>query len=330
MNLDKLKKHFPELVFEVNEVLAPYTFMKVGGRAMAFVDVKNVINLETLSSFCFLEEIPFIVLGGGSNVIVPDEGLDKLVIHNLTSEITFNPKGEDLVEVTADSGVVTAILAAKTIEKGLTGFEYFVGVPGSIGGAIVNNSHFTSADLVGNNVVSVRVCAENGKIEVWPVEKLKFDYDYSIFHEVKAVVLSATFLFKKSESSMIEDHVKKAALKRVSTQPLGVPSSGCMYRNPIISKDGFDVLSSKLEVTEGAYKLRDDGRYQVAAGFLIDKAGLKGEKVGDASVSDKHATYILNTGKATASDVEQLCNRVESVVKQKFDVTLEREVFFLK
>ncbi len=330
MNIKILKEKFPSLLFEENEQLAGYTYMKVGGKAAALVDVKEKKDLLALSSFCFTEQIPFLVLGGGSNVIVPDVGLDRLVIHNLTNEIRFKVRNESLVEVEADSGVVTAILAAKTIEQELTGLEYFVGVPGTIGGAVVNNSHFTSADLVGDSIISVEVCTKEGKLEVWPVEKLKFEYDYSVFHETPGVVLSAKFLLKKGERSMIESHVKKAALKRVSTQPIGVPSSGCMYRNPIISKDEFDVLSSKLELTEGTYRLRDDGRYQVAAGFLIDKAGLKGERVGGVEVSQKHATYLVNLGNATASDVERLCQKVESEVKSKFNINLEREVFFLK
>lgn len=330
MNLSALKQKFPQLLFEENEVLAPYTYMKVGGVADALVDVRSKDDLFSLSAYCFQEKIPFLVLGGGSNVVIPDEGLKKLVIHNLTSNITFKVRNETLTEVQADSGVITAVLAAKAIERELTGFEYFVGVPGTIGGAVVNNSHFSLKDLVGDNLLSVEVCTIQGQREIWSVEKLKFDYDHSVFQERPDVVLSATFLLKKAELAMISEHVKKAALKRTRTQPIGIPSSGCMYRNPILSHSQFSSLNSKLMIPEGAYHLRADDRYQVAAGFLIDKAGLKGTRVGGVEVSTKHATYMLNSGHAAAKDIEILCRKVESTVKKKFNIFLEREVFFLK
>ncbi len=330
INLHDLRVKFPHLLFEANEILAPYTYMKVGGRATALVDVKTRADLFALCSYCFQEKIPFLVLGRGSNVIIPDEGLEKLVIRNLTSEITFKVRNETLTEVRADSGVIMAILATKTMQKELTGLEYFIGVPGTVGGAIVNNSHFTPKDLVGDNVISVEVVTTEGKQEIWGVERLKFDYDHSIFQERFDVVLSVTFLLKKGAVSMIEEHREKAALKRISTQPLGVLSSGCMYRNPIITNNQFSALSATVEVPEGAYHLLTNGKYQVAAGFLIDQAGLKGAQVGGAQVSHKHATFIVNTGQATSSDITKLCQKIETTVEDKYGISLEREVFFLK
>lgn len=329
MNISKLKESFPELLFEENEVLAPYLYMRVGGKAKALVEVKDSDQLFRLVTYCFSNKVPFIVLGGGSNVIVPDEGLEKLVIINKTNKIEITIHG-DIGEVVADSGVVTAVLAAKTIEKELGGLEYFIGVPGTIGGAIVNNSHFTSNDLIGNSVVSVDVCTAEGKKETWDAKRLKFDYDYSIFHERPDIILSATFKLKKSSRAVIDENVRKAALKRVSTQPIGTPSSGCMYRNPIVSMEVVERISGIVDLPEGVAKLREDGRYQIAAGFLIDVAGLKGAKQGDIEVSQKHATYLVNNGKGTTTDVEKLCQVVEKTVFERFGVKLEREVFFLK
>lgn len=327
MDYTQLTSRFPDIEWKHNEPLAPFTYMKVGGNADVLTVITTKDELYAVCSFCFENKIPFIVLGGASNVIVPDDGLDKLVIINKSSSIMFVGEGKNLV--ISDSGVITAILANKTMEQGLSGLEYFIGVPGTIGGAIMNNSHFTAKDLIGNLVIEVEVCTILGKREIWKADALKFDYDYSVFHERGDIVLSATFQLQRADSATIKEKVKAAALKRTTTQPIGLPSSGCMYRNPKISNDKMVTLQKLLEIPEGAYHLRDDGRYQIAAGFLIDAAGLKGAHVGGAQISEKHATYLINTGVATREDIEALCQKTETTIKEKYDITLEREVFFL-
>lgn len=318
---------FPEKDWKRNEPLTPHTYMKVGGNADLLLVVTSKDELFEICSYCFQEKIPFIVLGGASNVIVPDEGLQKVVFINKSSSIVFSGNQKDIV--TADSGVITAVLANKTMEQGLSGLEYFIGVPGTIGGAIVNNSHFTAKDLVGNLVREVDVCTIEGKRETWKADALKFDYDFSVFHERGDVVLSATFQLMHADPASIQEKVKAAALKRVSTQPIGVPSSGCMYRNPQISPEQFITLTNTVDVPQGAYHLREDGKYHVAAGFLIESLGLKGAQVGDAQVSEKHATYMINTGHATKADIESLCQKIEDLMKSSYGISLEREVFFL-
>lgn len=328
--IDQLISQFKELEFKPDEPLAPFTHMKVGGPADALVVLRAKQELFEVCSFCFQNSIPFVVIGGASNVIIPDEGLRKLVIVNKSKSIQITELTETTSRVEADSGVITAVLAKETMERGLGGLECFVGVPGTIGGAVVNNSHFSAAELVGNLIESVEVCTTEGKKEVWNQEKLAFDYDYSIFHERKDVVLSAVFVLKKESPQIIQDNMRVAALKRTSTQPIGIPSSGCMYRNPQITRQQFMELNNQVDIPTGAYRERDDGMMQIAAGFLIDRAGLKGKKVGGAQVSEKHATYMINTGSATATDVEELCQNVEAVVKEKYGIKLEREVFFVK
>jgi UDP-N-acetylmuramate dehydrogenase len=330
MNIEHLQTIFPTLIFKPNEALAPFTYMKVGGPARVFVEVGTKDDLSALIRFCFQEKIEFVVIGGASNTIIPDSGLDKLVIRNMTNSITFTQADNNVVEVTADSGVITAVLANKTMDQGLTGLEYFIGVPGTIGGAVVNNSHFTARDLIGHLVKHVEVCTPEGRVETWERSKLDFDYDHSIFHHTLDVILSSTFVLHKDSQEHIRERVKQAALKRTSTQPIGIPSSGCMYRNPQITQEHLNVIQSHTEVPAGAYHVREDGKIQIAAGFLIDRAGLKGTKVGGAQVSEKHATYMLNTGDATAHDLELLCEKVEQTVKDKWGVNLEREVFFIQ
>lgn len=332
MQLVALKNTFPHLTFEENFPLAHFTYMKVGGPAKMFVEIRTTADLFEVVSFCFKNNIPFVVLGGCSNVVIPDKGIDKLVIKNNTSTISIDTASVSLggaVLVTADSGVVTATLANKTMQENLTGLEVFVGVPGTVGGAIYNNSHFTSQDLIGNYITSVEVCSDTGAKLTWKQEELEFGYDTSIFQKKQAVIVSATFSLKIDDPGKIRERMLTAAQKRADTQPIGVPSSGCMYKNPFVSSSTLRSIHEKVPVPESAIKASKGDLVQIAAGFLIDKAGLKGRKIGGAQVSEKHATFLINTGNATATDVEELARTVEATVVEKFGVQLEREVFFL-
>lgn len=327
--IDNIIQRFPKLQFQQNVVLAPYTYMKVGGPASLFIEISTVDDLFDLTSFCYIHAIPFIVLGGVSNTVIPDKGADKLVIINKTNEVKINRSaGSEKVQVTADSGVITAMLANETMKADLTGLEYFVGVPGTIGGAVVNNSHFTLHELIGNMILNVEICTELGIRKTLPKEELHFAYDYSIFHDVSAVILRATFELFKGDQVHIREKMLAAAEKRVKTQPIGVPSTGCMFRNPQVTSEQLSILHSQLSIPEAALKT-ENGVTHIAAGFLIDQAGMKGTTVGGAQVSDKHATYIVNLGSATATDVGALATQVEQKVKTKFGVSLEREVFFI-
>ncbi len=328
--IDTIITSFPHLPLMQDVPLASFTYMKVGGPAQLFVELHNVDELYDLCSFCFIHAVPFVVLGGASNTVISDAGIQKLVIINKTKSLEFNPvEGTEKVRATADSGVITAMFANDTMSAGLTGLEYFVGVPGTIGGAIVNNSHFTLHELIGNSILHVEVCTPEGKREVWPKEQLKFGYDYSIFHEVPAIVLRATFELYKGDQVHIQEKMLEAAKKRVATQPIGVPSTGCMFRNPAISSEQLTAISAQITVPKEAVKTEHNVT-QIAAGFLIDQAGLKGTTVGGAQVSDKHATYIINLGAATSEDIDALATKVEQKVQDKFGIKLEREVFFIQ
>ncbi len=320
---------FPQLQFKEHEVLKPYTYMKVGGPARLFVEVMTAADLFNLTSFCFTSSIPFVILGGASNVVVSDQGIDQLVILNKTASISHELTAEGGI-ITADSGVITAVLSNYASEQRLTGLEHFVGVPGTVGGAVFNNSHFTAHELFGNHVLSVDVCTPKGNKETWQHDQLRFGYDTSIFHSTPAVILSVTLRLQLGEATAIREAVLAAATKRALSQPIGVPSTGCMYKNPTLSLQQLEDLQHTIEVPLSAIKEIHPGQYNVAAGLLIDSAGLKGRAVGGAMVSNKHATYIVNTGDATTTDIETLCRQVEEEVRTKFHINLEKEVFFIR
>lgn len=329
MNIQTITEQLPSLAIDENVELAPLTYMKIGGPARIYCEAHTVHELTTLCQLLFRMQEPFVILGGASNVLIPDDGLRQVVIRNCTSSISLEPENDHVV-VTADSGVITAVLAHRLHQENLTGFEYFVGVPGTIGGAVFNNSHFSAYELIGNHLLSVKVCTSDGNITTWPVTMLQLGYDYSIFHERKDVILSATFLLKKGDPVAIQEAVRIAAKKRADTQPIGTPSSGCMYRNPVVTAEQLDSIRTLVTLPEGAIKRKEGSSVQIAAGFLIEAAGLKGRRIGDIAVSEKHATYIVNVGQGKSVDVIRLCNEIETTVREKFGVTLEREVFFLE
>lgn len=296
--------------------LSKHTYFKLGGMADQFVEVKTKDELIEAVTYAITSKLPYLVLGGGSNVLVSDEGYRGLVIKNRTSGVKLKgfaggvEKGKlDLKEaiVEAESGVTANYLIRYTLDEGLTGLEDMLGLPGTVGGAVYNNSHHLDK-LFGDHIIEVEVLDRAGKIKKYTQAECQFAYDYSIFHKTKEVILSASFQLKRGEKKALWEIATAAVKRRSTTQPLGLPSSGCMFKN--IS------LADKMRL----------GIPTQSAGYLIDKAGLKGLSVGGAKVSEVHANFIVNDGTATSADVLALVNNVKSAIKDKFGVSLVEEV----
>lgn len=300
-----LQPAFPHLSFTSNEPLSSHTYMKSGGPAEFFVTINKKQDLENLVVWCEKNQQKYLVLGGMSNSLVPDEGIKGLVIKNMVSGTRIIPLDGNTDYFEVESGTPTNLAVRANINESLEGLEYFLGVPGTIGGAIYNNAHYMK-ELIGNNVDQVEVIAKGGVKKTYTKDEMKFAYDYSILQETHEVITTIRFKLKKGNKAELEQKATAATKRRADTQPLGVPSSGCMFKNPMMP-------NGKRE----------------AAGKLIDQAGLKGSRVGDAVVSDKHASFILNTGHATTNDVLKLAEYVKAVVKEKYGVELEREVFLV-
>jgi UDP-N-acetylmuramate dehydrogenase len=241
------------------------------------------------------------------------------VIKNKTSGIQLKgfaggvEKGKlDLKEaiVQADSGVPANLLIRYTLDQGLAGLEDMLGLPGSVGGAVYNNSHHLDK-LFGDHIVEVSALDKEGKIKKYTQKELQFDYDYSLFHKTKEIVLSASFLLKRGDKDQLWAIANAAVKRRSSTQPLGTASSGCMFKNIPLAD------SMRL------------GTPTQSVGYLIDKAGLKGLRVGGAYVSDIHANFVVNDGTATSQDVLDLITDIKTKIKAKFGVDLELEVILI-
>lgn len=296
--------------------LAKHTYFKLGGVADQFVEVKTKEDLIEAVRYAIESNLPYLVLGGGSNVLVSDAGFRGLVIKNRTSAVKLKgfaggvEKGKlDLKEaiVEAESGVTANYLIRYTLDEGLSGLEDMLGLPGTVGGAVYNNSHHLDK-LFGDHIIEVEVLDHTGKIKKYTNSDCQFAYDYSIFHKTKETILSASFQLSRGDKATLWSIATDAVKRRSSTQPLGLPSSGCMFKN--IS------LADRMRL----------GVPTASAGYLIDKAGLKGLRVGGAVVSEVHANFMINDGTATSSDVLSLVEEVKHKIKEKFGVSLVEEV----
>ncbi|HZZ99037.1 MAG TPA: UDP-N-acetylmuramate dehydrogenase [Candidatus Saccharimonadia bacterium] len=301
----QLATAFPQLKFMEEELLSGHTYSKIGGPAEVFVRLYERKDFEDLVVFCRKHSIELTMLGGGSNVLIADAGIRGLVIKNLTKHYEVKV-GENSGTIEVDSGLPTNVIVRASVDAGLEGLEKFLGLPGSVGGAVYNNSHFSGKDLIGNVVKTVHLIDATGEKVMRTRDEMEYAYDYSILQKTHEVIIWVEFELPKGDKVQLEKTMLEVTRHRATTQPLGIPSSGCMFKNALMP----------------------DGTKQ-SAGFLIDKAGLKGMKVGDAMVSPVHANFIVNTGHATQEQVEKLAQKVEAVIKEKFGVELHREVFRL-
>ncbi len=306
---------------KVDEPLSKHTYFKLGGPADLLYEAKTVDELVGAVQSAILYKIPYFILGGGSNILVTDAGFRGLVIKNKTSNIQLKgfaggvDKGKlDLKEaiVQADSGVPANLLIRYTLDQGLSGLEDMLGLPGSVGGAVYNNSHHLGK-LFGDHIVEVDVLDAEGKIKKYTQKDLKFDYDYSIFHKTKETVLTASFQLKRGDKDQLWEIANAAVKRRATTQPLGAPSSGCIFKNIPLAD---------------AMRIGTPDTIQ-SVGYLLDKAGLKGTRVGGAYVSEVHANFIVNDGTATSSDVFNLIKEIKSKIKEKYGVDLVEEVIVI-
>lgn len=304
-----------------DEPLSKHTYFKIGGPADLLYEAKTSEELKTAVQTAIMHKIPYLVIGGGSNILVTETGFRGLVIKNRSSSIILKgfaggvDKGKlDLKEaiVQSDSGVPANLLIRYTLDQGLSGLEEMLGLPGSVGGAVYNNSHHLDK-LFGDHIVEVEAISADGEIKKYTQKELQFDYDYSIFHKTKEIVLSATFQLKRGDKDALWEIANSAVKRRATTQPLGIPSSGCMFKNIPLAD---------------AMRLGTPDTTQ-SVGYLLDKAGLKGLAVGGASVSQVHANFIVNDGTATSKDVLALIEDIRHKVKAKYGVDLELEVIVI-
>jgi UDP-N-acetylmuramate dehydrogenase len=287
--------------FELNVPLSRYTSARIGGPAEMLVTARDAASLVMAAEMAYSQSIPYVVIGGGSNVLVSDAGISGLTIYNRARQTHYRHTGSRVV-CTVESGMNLSLFARQCIGKGLGGLEWAVSVPGTVGGAVVGNSGAHGGDM-SDNVVSVTVWKPGLGIRTFNNEDLKYGYRTSIFKEEIAidkprmVVLSAEIELKSESVAVLAARADGFTAHRKQTQPAGA-TMGSMFKNP-----------------ENYY-----------AGYLIDSAGLKGLQSGNAQISELHANFFVNNGDATAEEVRNLIAEAWHTVRDQFGVELELEV----
>jgi len=273
--------------------IAPYTSFGIGGPADYLVMVDNREDLVEAIKWARNKSLKFLILGGGSNILVADVGFRGLVVVNRAKRVEFRDN-----QLVADSGISLAELINQTVEQGLTGLEYFAGIPGSLGGAIYNNAHYNDW-LIGNLVESVEVLDKDNQLKSLSRAECQFAYEQSRFQTSGEIILTASLKLKPGKKEEVESIAREALNYRRSNHPQE-KSAGCVFQNP--------------------------GKQRAAE--LIEQAGLKGFQVGGAQVSPQHAGFIINPqGQAKAEDVLKLIEIIKEKVKQHSGIELEEEIF---
>lgn len=318
-NLEELEKNFGTNRIRRDEPMNSHTTFKVGGPAKYYISIDKIEDLVKAINVAKKINLPVFILGGGSNIIISDEGFNGLVIKNnchyfeilrMSGRIKNRKIDVDCAMVYAESGVIMNQLVRFTIENGLKGLEYNLGLPGTVGGAIFMNSNFPKKDVyVGDCVYSAKLLTKKGEVIEVDHSYFHFGYDKSILQETGDIVLSVVFKLLPGDKKELWEKGTEALNYRNLSQPKGF-SAGCTFRN--------------ISIVD-AVKIPTPDRI-TSAGYLIDKAGLKGKKIGDAMISIEHANFILNKGNAKAKDIIELIKLIESEVQKKFGVRLVLEV----
>jgi UDP-N-acetylmuramate dehydrogenase len=286
--------------------LAPFTTFRVGGAADWLVDVRSVEELQVVLRIARSAAVPITILGGGSNVLVSDHGVRGLVIRPL-----LNGLHQPAVDtVRAEAGVTINGLVRWTIGRGLAGLEAWAGTPGTVGGAIFGNAHWQGRN-VGDLVREVRLCSRDGDLETRSATEMEFAYDKSRLQRTGEILVSADFVVAPGDPAALRATARQSLKYRKDTQPLASPSAGCVFQNP---DPGRDVLPAGMPASAGA---------------LLDRAGLKGHRVGGARISDAHANFIVNDGNATAENIHTLVELSRRTVHDRFGVELRDEIVCL-
>ena len=313
-----LSQAFPGKI-RLNEPLGKYTTLKIGGPADLFFEAQSKQELIDVLVFARKSGVSVFLLGGGTNILISDKGIRGLVVKNSVRRIVTRAvhgsvqKGQvsRRVFVEAESGAIFNSLVRYTVDEGLAGLEMHLGLPGTVGGAIYMNSKWTHPTAyVGDVVYQAEILTPAGEVTVVPQKYFHFGYDTSYIQKTKDVVLSVTFNLVQDDKERLWNIANESIRYRQSTQPQGVCTAGCTFKNVPLAT----VLSLGLP------------KEATSAGFLIDHVGLKAAASGEAYISPMHANFIINKANARAVDVIKLIERAREQVKKQFGVILEEEI----
>ena len=307
------------LGIQKNILLKNYTTFQVGGQAKYFLKVETKDELIKVIQAVKKINLPFFILGGGSNLLVSDKGYGGLIIKFQVSSFKFQDN-----EAYVGAGALLGNLVKTSADKGLSGLEWAAGIPGTLGGAIRGN-----AGAFEKSITDVIQEVEVLDVKDLKIKKLKnkdcnFGYRESVFkYNSNLIILSAILRLKKRRQQDIQKKIQEYLDYRKTNHPLNFPSAGSVFKNPKIKIVDLKLLKEFPEIKNFNKKKI------IPAGFLIEKSGLKGKKIGNVQISEKHCNFIINLGKGKAEDVKKLINLAKAKVKDKFKINLEEEIYYL-
>lgn len=300
------------LEVQENVPLKKLTTIVLGGEARYFIRAHDVHELLSAAKAVIELEAPFFILGGGSNIIISDEGFDGVVIKNESGEVSIESN-----EAVVDSGIKLSVLIRKLAELDFGGLEFLMGIPGTLGGAVVNNAG-AFGDTISNHLKSVTILDREGEVRIVLKEDLKFSYRSSLFKQLseqkKVIILRVRLILRKGAREEIARKINNYLRLRTG-QPKGM-TCGSYFKNP------------KVEIIEESWQpIIKDGR--IPAGYLLEQINAKNRREGGVIVSSKHANWIMNSGKGKAEEVKILADSLNADVVRKFGVKLEEEIEYI-
>lgn len=315
-------------MIQENVPLAPYTTFKIGGLARYFAEASAAEEIKELYSWARSSVGGRVfVLGGGSNVLISDKGFDGLVIKIKGSELQVENE-----RVETGAGVSLGKIAAEVAGVGLSGLEWSVGIPGTVGGAVCDNTGAFTREM-SESVEAVEVLSlEDLSIKKFTKTDCGFSYRDSIFKKTgKFVILSAILKLTESDTAEVRERMKNYAVERASSfSGAGQKCAGCFFKNvewSCLSLRKSDFRSTKEEIFQKFPELvQFSNKPKISTAFLIESVSLKGKKIGGAMVSDKHANFLVNTGNASAKNVRDLSDLVKEKISERYNFKLEEEV----
>ncbi len=298
---NELKSILKKGQIRVAEPMKMHTTFRIGGPANFYVIPGTIEELRAVIRLCNQFETPFFILGNGSNLLVSDAGFDGVVIE-IKEKFAYVEidESEEKTTITAGAGILLSKLAKSIADQALTGFEFAAGIPGTLGGAVAMNAGAYGGEIK-DHIVSAKIVTREGDIKVLSKEDLDLGYRRSAITKTADIVVEATFEFSKGNKEEIAAIIKDYNGRRREKQPLEFPSAGSTFKRP-----------------EGYF-----------AGKLIMDAGLRGFRVGDVMVSEKHCGFVVNVGNGTAAQVVELMEQVSKKVEEQFGVRLEPEIRFI-
>jgi len=292
-----IRANVPEEDILTEEPMSRHTTFRIGGEAACFIRISSEEQLRKLIPYFENVGVEYFVLGKGSNLLVGDKGYPGVILQISDACQQIEAEGNRLQ---VQAGAALSKVALFAMERGLEGLEFAAGIPGTVGGGVVMNAGAYGGEMK-QVVESVRVLSSEGEILTLDNDTMEFGYRTSIIRNRNFIVLSVTFRLREGNREEIRARIEDFQKRRMEKQPLNYPSAGSTFKRP-----------------EGYF-----------AGKLIMDAGLRGFQIGDARVSDKHCGFVVNVGKATARDVTDVIEEVQEKVRERFGVSLEREVIYL-